>query len=88
MRRFARSLNNLSRQGCGFLLLTAAFSCLFLIINAILVAALFRRFVVGFASPEFQRAAQLGMFALTVLMVFIEWWLVDWIVRRVSPPRD
>ena len=69
------------RDGCGFLVLTCLFSCLFLVLNSILVVRTYP--VLATLGPAILRnrgVEQMIMFAGPVLLIFVEWWLVDTIV--------
>jgi hypothetical protein len=67
------------------MILTCVFSCLFLVMNSILVSSLFVwvfQFKMGFLTNP--RIQQLIVFCLPVLMVFAEWWVIDMLVRRLT----
>jgi len=76
------------RDGCGFLILTCLFTCLFLVLNSALVSRFY--WEVAAAGPAFlsdPRIAQMLMFLGPVVLLFIEWWIVDFVVETVSPRR-
>lgn len=87
------------RDGCGFLVLTCLFSCLFLVLNSIMVVRMYPLLAtLGPAVLRNRGVEQMMMFAGPVLLIFVEWWLVDTIVdglgyfrlrrgRRVPFPR-
>ncbi len=80
------------RDGCGYLVLTCFFSCIFLIINAALVNSICSWVEVW--TPRFtsrDHFAQLVLFVAPVVMVFAEWWLFDLLVaalRSLKPKSD
>ena len=76
------------RDGCGFVLLTFLFSCLFLLLNSALIS----RFV---PAPETapgllarQGVNQAVLFVGPVILIFVEWWLVDLVVALVTRRRS
>jgi hypothetical protein len=78
-----------SGDGCGFLIATCLITCCFLVINALLVAALYT--TLSPVAPEmFRRAriAQVILFAGPVLLVFVEWWLFDLVMDWLAPSRS
>ncbi len=69
------------RDGCGFLVLTCLFSCLFLVLNSVMVVRMYP--VLAALGPGVLRhrgVEQMMMFVGPVLLIFVEWWLVDTIV--------
>lgn len=77
------------RDGCGFLILTCIFTCLFLVLNSALVAKAYP--AVAQLGPELlshPRVKQIMMFVGPVALVFFEWWVVDLVVDVVTPRRD
>jgi hypothetical protein len=74
------------RDGCGFLVLTCLFSCFFLVLNSALVVRFYP--MLAWAGPSFlrnTRIEQMMMFIGPVLLIVVEWWLVDLIVDLLSP---
>lgn len=74
--------------GCGFALAVTAFSCVLLVMNGGVVAAIY--FSVADLGPEVMqdwRAAQAALFVFPVLMLIMQWWLIDvagsWNARRL-----
>lgn len=89
MKFFRRRSSGPRRDGCGFVLLTFVFSCLFLVLNSALIG----KFVPPLldAGPAFLRrlgVVQAVLFAGPVILIFVEWWLVDLVVALVTPQRD
>ncbi len=76
------------RDGCGFLILTCVFSCFFLVLNAALINKLYP-FTLQRIPPfrDYPRLDQLVLFLGPVLLIFIEWWLVDLVVDAVTSGR-
>lgn len=75
------------RDGCGFVLLTFVFSCFFLILNGALVSKLVPHPEAApglLARPGVNQAV---LFVAPVIMIFVEWWLVDLVVGLVTPRR-
>ena len=71
-------------MGCGFVLTTCAWIFLLLAINCALVS----RFGVSLTkyAPEFIRRdkiVQMALFVSPVVMLFVEWWLLDLIVDKL-----
>jgi len=86
LRFLRRRTNGPRRDGCGFVLLTFFFSCLLLVLNSALIS----RFVPPLmeAGPAFLARpglVQAVLFIGPVVLVFVEWWLVDLVVELVSP---
>ena len=76
------------RDGCGFLLLTCVFTCFLLILNCVAVARFFPELIVRAPTVlQDPRVEQTTMFVAPVVMIFVEWWLVDLIVELVTPRR-
>jgi hypothetical protein len=76
------------RDGCGFLVLTCLFTCFFLVLNSGLVSRFYWQ--LADAGPEFlrnPRVAQMLMFLGPVMLLFLEWWIVDFIVESLTPRR-
>lgn len=89
MRLFKRRRSGPRRDGCGFVLLTFVFSCLFLVLNSALIS----KFVPPLleAGPAFFRrpsVVQAVLFAGPVFLIFVQWWLVDLVVALVTPRRE
>lgn len=85
--RSAPTRNSQSRpEGCGFLALTCLFTCFFLILNSALTVRFYPQ-LSAFAPSLLQhpRVEQMMMFLGPVLLIFVEWWLVDLIVDALSP---
>ena len=77
------------RGGCGFLVLTCLFSSLFLIVNGELVRAVYAW--LSPVAPALLRSAKMQqgiLFVGTVLLLFVEWWLVDFLTERFSRIRQ
>ena len=74
------------RDGCGFLILTAVFTGIFLVINGGLFSGLYGLWrVIGpeiFSQPK---VAQFCMFIGPVVLLVLEWWLVDLLVETLTP---
>ena len=88
MRFLRRRTRGPRRDGCGFVLLTFLFSCLFLVLNSALIS----RFVpplMETGPPLLARpgVVQATLFTGPVILVFVEWWLVDLVVQLVTPRR-
>jgi len=68
-------------DGCSVLLLTGAASCIMLIVNGLVVQEVYG-WVSMVGPPELRnpRVAQVVSFFLPVLLIFFEWWLLDWLV--------
>jgi hypothetical protein len=85
-----------SRSGIGFLVFVCFFSCVFLIVNSMLiqyylphVTWIFERMANWLIKPSAralygQRLLQISVFALPVVLLFAEWALLDWIVDLIS----
>lgn len=88
MRFLRRRTRGPRRDGCGFVLLTFLFSCLFLVLNSALIS----RFVPPLleTGPAFLArpgVVQATLFTGPVILVFVEWWLVDLVVELVTLRR-
>ena len=88
MRFLRRRIRGPRRDGCGFVLLTFLFSCFFLVLNSALIS----RFIPPLmeTGPAFLArpgAVQATLFTGPVILVFVEWWLVDLVVQLVTPRR-
>jgi len=76
------------RDGCGFVLLTFLFSCFFLLLNSALISKLVPAPETApglLARPGVNQAV---LFVGPVILIFVEWWLVDLVVALVTPHRD
>jgi hypothetical protein len=65
------------------------FSCLFLVLNSALISKLLPPLLE--AGPAFLRrpgVIQAALFAGPVMLIFVEWWLVDLVVVLVTPQRE
>ena len=66
------------RDGCGFLVLTCVGICLLLAINGVLVALFYAWLLrMNPAWSDRPRLSQTLHFVGPVLLVFLEWWLID-----------
>ncbi len=77
-----------SRDGCGYLITTCFFTCVFLLINGRL-AYVFYHWLAP-RGPELMlhpRFTQFALFVTPVLMLVVEWYLADVFVQRLSHPR-
>lgn len=75
-------------DGCGHFLATGIVSAFFLVINGVLVASLYTWLApMGPAVLSHPRAAGVIAIVGPLLLVFVEWWLIDWLVDIFSP-RD
>lgn len=85
MRFLKRRKNESRRDGCGFLILTCAFTCLLLVLNS----ALILEFYPSLADRDFEypRVAQLAKFVGPVVLVFLEWWIADLAIDLVTSRR-
>ena len=86
MRFLGRRSRGPRRDGCGFVLLTFLFSCLFLVLNSALISKLLPPLLE--AGPAVLRrpgVVQAILFAGPVMLIFVEWWLVDLVVVLVTP---
>ena len=89
MRFFRRRSQGPRRDGCGFVLLTFFFTCLFLVLNSALISKLVPPLLE--AGPAFltrPAVVQAALFVGPVILIFAEWWLVDLVVELVTPRRD
>jgi hypothetical protein len=76
------------RDGCGFLVLTCVFTCFFLVLNSALVAKMYPPLAqLGPDLLSHPRVKQIMMFVGPVVLVFVEWWLVDLVVEVLTPRR-
>lgn len=77
------------RDGCGFALGTSVFTCVLLILNGVLVTAIYQWAFPTGAPHSLQRLkfAQVVMFVGPVLLLFLEWTLFDFGIRRILLAR-
>lgn len=72
------------RDGCGFLLATIVFTCLFLVINGLVLTASYGFIAeVGPAFLQRDKVKQLVLFLGPVAMIFVQWTLIDWLALRL-----
>ena len=84
----------IGRSGWGFLLLVCLFSCLLLLINGAIVAGCSPwlsafAMTVGNSTPRWlngHKIMQVLIFALPIVMLFVEWAIVDFVVDHL--PRN
>lgn len=72
--------------GCLFFASTLALTCVLFIANQSVVAACFHLLVLSY--PDLfnsQGARQFAMFVGPVVLVFLEWWLIDTLFWRTLP---
>ena len=75
-------------DGCGFILFTCLVSCLLMIINGGLVAAGYQW--LADLGPKFlrqSRVAQATLFIAPVLLLFVQWWVLDHLLDFLRPRR-
>ena len=75
-------------DGCGFIAFTCLVSCLLMIINGGLVAAGYQWLAEG--GPRFlqqTRVAQATLFVAPVLLLFLQWWLLDHLLDFLRPQK-
>lgn len=77
------------RDGCGFALMTSVFTCVLLILNGILVTGIYQAIFPDGPPSSLQRVkfAQVFLFIGPVLLLFFEWTLFDFGVRRILLAR-
>jgi hypothetical protein len=87
--KFARRrISEPRRDGCGYVVLTCVFSCLFLVLNSALLTRMYP--VLAEYGPSFlenPRVIQAIMFIGPVILIFFEWWFVDLVVDLLTPGR-
>ena len=69
-------------SGCGILIGMCLLTCVFLVINRVIVAKLYTVLV-----PPSLDEVKLQTFLLVVgpvVLIFVEWWLIDFLVERLS----
>ena len=77
------------RDGCGFVVLTCFFSCFFLVLNSVLLREFYLQLAqAGPTMLQHPRVIQAVMFIGPVVLMFMEWWLVDLVVDLVTPKHD
>ncbi len=87
--RFLRRRNGGPRRdGCGFVLLTFVFSCFFLLLNSALISKVMPPPEVAPALLARPQVVQALLFVGPVLLIFVEWWLVDLVVGLVTPQQE
>lgn len=75
-----------SREGCGFLALTCVFTCFFLILNCALVARFYPEVAAYFPHWMHQpKVEQMLKFLAPVLLIFLQWWVVDLAADLLAP---
>ncbi len=75
-----------SREGCGFLTLTCVFSCFFLVLNCALVARFYPEIAAYFPGWMHQpKIEQMAKFLAPVLLIFLQWWVVDLAADLLAP---
>jgi len=82
-----RRLQPLGRfgSGCGYLGLVLIAACVLLLVNGVLVhSALIGYRPVAPAEINDLRAQQAIRFIVPLVMLFMEYWLYDWMVDRLS----
>ncbi len=75
-------------SGCGFVIVTCLVACGFLLINGVMVMSFYRWY--SSFGPDFLKedaVAQGILFIGPILLMFFEWWLVDFIVDLIMPNR-
>ncbi len=77
------------RDGCGFALGTSVFTCLLLILNGILVTAIYQWSYPDGPPTSLQKVkfVQVFLFVGPVLLLFLEWTLFDFGIRRILMAR-
>ncbi|HZN33076.1 MAG TPA: hypothetical protein VFB80_04625 [Pirellulaceae bacterium] len=76
-----------ARLGCGFLLVSAALTCVMLAINGLIVTNLVAAYSPGPLPLENQRVAQAAVFLGPVVLLFVEWWIFDVALDWLRPQR-
>jgi len=75
-------------EGCGYLVLTCFVTCFLLVLNSAVVSTFYPPLAA--AGPSFMRharVAQMFMYLGPVVLIFLEWWIVDLAVEAVTPVR-
>jgi hypothetical protein len=72
-------------DGCGFLIATCVFTCLMLIVNGVVVTTLFQWSFPDGPPQSLQKIklVQIVLFVGPVLLLFVEWTLLDFVLRRM-----
>jgi hypothetical protein len=72
------------RDGCGFLIGTSVFTCLFLVINGVVLTGVYQIFYPGGPpdSSHEARFVQILLFIGPVLLLFVQWTLIDLLTER------
>jgi hypothetical protein len=73
------------RYGCGFLLVSAALTCVLLAINGLIVTNLVQAASPGPFPLRDQRLPQAAVFLGPVILLFIEWWICDVAIDWLRP---
>ena len=84
MTKPAKARSHARRDGCGFLIGTSVFTCLFLIINGVVLTTLYQWLYPGGPPDSTQEAkvVQILLFIGPVLLLFVEWSVIDLLVQR------
>ena len=80
----AKTRSQASRDGCGFLIGTSVFTCLFLVINGVVLTGVYQILYPG-GPPESTHEArfvQMLLFIGPVLLLFVQWTLIDLVSER------
>lgn len=72
-----------STNGCGFLMLTCLVTCIFFLFNVALTVSVFGWSAGRFPVLREVKTTQTIMYLGPVLLLFLEWWLVDVLVDRL-----
>jgi hypothetical protein len=72
-------------DGCGFYIATIVFTCLLLLLNGVVATTIYQVFSDPKNAPSVQqlKVIQMFLFIGPVLMLFIEWTLFDFWLKRV-----
>jgi hypothetical protein len=72
-------------DGCGFAIGTIVFTCAMLVLNGILVTAVYQWLYRNGAptTPQHVKTVQLLLFVCPVVLLFVEWTLLDFGLRRI-----
>lgn len=76
-------------DGCGYLLMICAITCLLFVANGMMATILFvriRSFLPDWASRP--RYVQLFLLSVPVALIFVEWYVYDWFVRHRRVTRQ
>jgi hypothetical protein len=75
--------------GCGTILFTLAVMCVLLLANSLVTAAIFRLLgELGWTPLQQAQRAQAFLLFTPLVVMIIEWWLIDWIVDLLVTHRD